>query len=249
MRKRVIMGDPHGRWGAVSHIYLTEKPDDVIILGDYFDSFDIHPIDQKMCYDNIINLKKMHEDKCGADSFILLIGNHDMHYLNDYNGQHSGYNFETVTIAGYRIERDICNKQLRYVYIDKLNRTIYSHAGVSMKWLEKWCDGKIENINNDMSYHAFEFTYRDNGDFFGSSVYNGPTWIRPEGLLKNPYKDELGVWNQVFGHTESLSPKRFACEDGGLFCIDCITRCYMVEMIDDDGKIISRELVDNKMFC
>lgn len=244
MRKRVIIGDPHGRWDAIAHIYETEQPDDVIILGDYFDSFDVHPIDQKECYENILALRKQHIES-GKGKFIMLIGNHDMHYLNDYIGQHSGYNFETAHFAGYRIERDIHNNTLMYVYIDNVNRTIYSHAGVSMKWLEHWCEGKIENINNEMSYHAFEFTYRDGGDFYGSSEYNGPTWIRPNGLMKNPYKDSDGVWNQVFGHTQSISPKEFTIDDSKLYCIDCIMQCYMVETLDDDNKIINRILVDN----
>ena len=56
MRKRIIIGDPHGRWGCVKQAYDNENPDEVIILGDYFDSFNIHPEDQRDCYDNIIQL-------------------------------------------------------------------------------------------------------------------------------------------------------------------------------------------------
>ena len=33
--KRIVIGDPHGRWGLVKQIYDKEQPDEVIILGDY----------------------------------------------------------------------------------------------------------------------------------------------------------------------------------------------------------------------
>ena len=39
--KRIVIGDPHGRWRSVKKIYDYEQPDEVIILGDYFDSFNI----------------------------------------------------------------------------------------------------------------------------------------------------------------------------------------------------------------
>ena len=34
--KRIVIGDPHGRWRSVKKIYDYEQPDEVIILGDYF---------------------------------------------------------------------------------------------------------------------------------------------------------------------------------------------------------------------
>lgn len=33
--KRIVIGDPHGRWRSVKKIYDYEQPDEVIILGDY----------------------------------------------------------------------------------------------------------------------------------------------------------------------------------------------------------------------
>ena len=61
--KRIIIGDPHGRWNVLKSIYNKEQPDEVIILGDYFDSFNINAYDQRDCYDNIIALRKEHLSK------------------------------------------------------------------------------------------------------------------------------------------------------------------------------------------
>ena len=80
--KRIIIGDPHGRWDPIKNIYDKEQPDEVIILGDYFDSFDIDAYTQRECYDKIIELRKEHL-KLNKGRFIMLIGNHDMHYMDE----------------------------------------------------------------------------------------------------------------------------------------------------------------------
>lgn len=254
MKRRLVVGDIHGRWGVFKDIYDKENPDEVIVIGDYFDSFNIQPLDQKICYENIVALQEKHNSE-KHNQFIMLIGNHDMHYLSDYMGQHSGYNRETESFAGYMIERDICTNKLIPAFLDKINHTIYSHAGVNNKWLKKWFDGNIIDFvygafdtyhYEKFKYHPFEFTYRDGGDWFGSSEYNGPTWIRPEGLLKDPYKDEYGVWDQIFGHTSSKEVKIYNIDNAHLYSIDCICHEYIIEEIDKNGKLINRNIVSNK---
>ena len=65
MIKRVIIGDPHGRWNSFKKIYDKEQPEEVIILGDYFDSFTIDAYEQRDNYENIVNLRKEHLDRYG----------------------------------------------------------------------------------------------------------------------------------------------------------------------------------------
>ena len=50
--KRIVIGDPHGRWGYIKQIYDKEQPDEVIILGDYFDSFDVDNVAWDEFYKN-----------------------------------------------------------------------------------------------------------------------------------------------------------------------------------------------------
>ena len=47
MIKRIIIGDPHGRWVSFKNIYDKEQPNEVIVLGDYFDSFNIDAYAQR----------------------------------------------------------------------------------------------------------------------------------------------------------------------------------------------------------
>ena len=57
MRKRVIIGDIHGRYEAVKLIYDKEQPDDVILLGDYVDTHDMISDDkQKDSLENLLTL-------------------------------------------------------------------------------------------------------------------------------------------------------------------------------------------------
>ena len=237
MKTRVVIGDPHGRWGFVKQIYDNVKPDEVIILGDYFDSFNIDAYTQRECYEN------------GKGDFVMLIGNHDFHYMDEKFGRCSGWNPLTCSQADYPLCRDWENGILKFVHIDYKNFTIYSHAGVSQKWFDSWCKNKeLEDINS-LPTKAFCFTFKEGGDYYGSSVYNSPLWIRPEGLMKSPFTDHSGgVWNQVFGHTEPNTPihwkQEFEDYTADFYGIDCIYKHYLIEYLDDNGKLLERKLGD-----
>ena len=98
MRKRVIVGDMHGMFGIVKDIYDLEQPDDFIILGDYFDSFTIAPNLQELAYKDLLELRRYHKS-LQKGKFIMLIGNHDLHYLPSHHEQCSGYNKDTAWFA------------------------------------------------------------------------------------------------------------------------------------------------------
>ena len=238
--KRIVIGDPHGRWGLVKQIYDKENPDEVIILGDYFDSFKIDVYTQRDGYENIVNLRKEHL-KMHKGRFVMLIGNHDMHYMDENFGRCSGWNPLSASVAEYPLCRDWDKEILQMIFVDEINKTIYSHAGVSMNWFTKWCMS-LGDINT-LDIPAFRFTYRDGGDEYGSSTYSSPLWIRPEGLKKSMYVDKDGiVWSQVFGHTEPDTPIHWKANEADFYGIDCIYKHYLIEYLDDDMKLIKREL-------
>jgi hypothetical protein len=240
--RRIIIGDPHGRWGFVKQIYDKEQPDEVIILGDYFDSFDIDVYTQRESYEHIIELRKEHLKKYHR-GFVMLIGNHDMHYMDEKFGRCSGWNALSASVAGYPLCRDWDREILQMCYIDEVNKTIYSHAGVSMNWFIKWCTS-LGNINT-LETKAFAFTYRDGGDAYGSSTYSSPLWLRPEGLQNSMYVDNDGVvWNQIFGHTQVDAPFHWKTNGADFYGIDCIWKHYLVEELDDNRKVTKRYLGD-----
>ena len=240
--KRIVIGDPHGRWNAVKNIYDKEQPDEVIILGDYFDSFNIDAYNQRECYDNIINLRKEHLSKYGR-GFYMLIGNHDMHYMDEAFGRCSGWNLLTNSQASYPLCRDWDAEILKMVFIDEVNKTVYSHAGVTMNWFQQWIKSNNLADINTIETKAFQFTYKNGGDYYGSSSWNSPLWVRPEGLKKSPYKDKDGiVWTQIFGHTQTNAPHHWINNEGEFYCIDCINEAYLVEILNDQNVLEKRVL-------
>ena len=87
--KRLVIGDIHGHWEGFKKIYDLENPDEVIMLGDYFDNF--HGSDDSIyeCYQNILDLRGEHLALKKGD-FKMLIGNHDFQY-NHWVEKCSGY--------------------------------------------------------------------------------------------------------------------------------------------------------------
>ena len=240
--KRIIIGDPHGRWNFVKQIYDKELPDEVVILGDYFDSFKIDVYTQRESHENIINLRKEHL-KMHNGRFIMLIGNHDFHYMDEKFGRCSGWNALSASVASYPLCRDWDAEILKFIFVDEINKTIYSHAGVSMNWFNSWIKSKSLGDINTIETKAFSFTFKDGGDYFGSSSYNSPLWIRPEGLKECPYKDKEGiVWSQVFGHTEPETPMHWKYNNAHFYGIDCIYKHYLIEELDNNGILINRYL-------
>ena len=240
MRKRLVLGDMHGMFGVIKDIYDLEQPDDVIIVGDYFDSFTISPELQKLAWLDLIELRKQHI-KSKKGKFIMLIGNHDIHYLTNFRGQYSGYNKDTAWFASDFVSKAIDDNILSFCFVDEINKTIYTHAGVTMTWFMKWCYPSLGNINT-IEYKAFEHV---GSDWFGNDKRNSPIWVRPEALSNDPYIDNNGItWSQVFGHTHVNAPFHWKINDADFYGIDCICKHYLVEDLDDNHKLIKRYLGD-----
>ena len=184
--KIAIITDIHGstHWRAV--MKMVDKFDKIIFLGDYFDAWINKWPEQMNNACNIIKFKKSYPGKVD-----LCWANHDTSYYLDERC--SGYQFD------YEIDiKEFFKKnknQLEVVYI--YDEWIFSHAGVSAKWMS--CAGikTVEEIN--MLFKENPNYFRWVGpDGFGNNPNEGPLWIRPESLITNAVKN----YNQVVGHTE-----------------------------------------------
>ena len=85
----------------------------------------------------------------------MLIGNHDMHYMDDNFGRCSGWNHLTCAQAEYPLCRDWDAEILKIIFVDEVNKTIYSHAGVSMNWFNFWIKSKSLGDINSIETSAF----------------------------------------------------------------------------------------------
>jgi 3',5'-cyclic AMP phosphodiesterase CpdA len=248
--KRIILGDPHGNYKTIEDIYNKEQPDMVIILGDYCDSF-IHGSPEILAsYKKMRKLQRKH----GVDTFITLLGNHDWHYINGLQ-KYSGWKRSTWNAMHDILDSDFNDHILPIVYVDDINKTIYAHAGLTKTWMSEWGVPEPKFVNEcnenglDFAHHSF--------DMYGDSKWQGPLWVRPGALLSDFYGDN--EWKQVVGHTRTRNGKPIVADircknayerqdEACLFVIDTLPFVYMRETLDDDGKLVSRELVNNVEF-
>lgn len=196
--KTIIIGDIHGL-NVWKDIITNEKPDKVVFVGDYFDSFDIGFTEQMFNFNELIELKKNSNFEV-----VLLIGNHDFHYLPNLNETYSGHQRQFHYIIQERLN-DIMEHLTMCHKIDDL---LITHAGISNKWFEYWVkkynmdiNKSIDVIVNDLfktNFKPFKFT---GWDPYGDSVESSPIWIRPKSLQQSNYDSFRKEYIQIVGHT------------------------------------------------
>lgn len=208
--KILVISDIHGRdnWINTTQKYINSV-DKVVFLGDYFDSFDIRPNVQIDNFNKIIEFKKQNLDKV-----VLLIGNHDYHYLGYTNSKYSGFSYFYKQDIYDALINNINLLQICYVN----GNVIFSHAGLSAYWL-KLAKIKYENLNElQDSVNRILIKKPEILDFgwlrptnkslttlhpnpYGDNIFQGPLWIRPKSLYSNDSVISNTV--QVVGHTHN----------------------------------------------
>ena len=232
----IIIPDIHGRtfWKEAIQKYPNSK---TIFLGDYLDPYPREGICQQMAFENfkeIIEFAKVN-DKC-----TLLLGNHDLHYMLDLDGDRKDE------------DREVCIKELFIKNLSlfslirslKINGKLYvfSHAPILDRWVRgtgmpsspelliSELNDKLQNLSDNEFYLEsnlnFISSYRGGFDHYGSPVWSD---IREIALDDNNILK--GIDYNIFGHThlvEAFITERFACLD--------TENAYL---LFQDGKIIS----------
>src|SRR5258706_1490958 len=193
--KIIALGDIHGRsfWRQIVNDQVFDK---LILIGDYFDSKeDISAENQMENFEAICNYKRTHPDE-----MILLIGNHDFHYLNIKNEKYSGYQPDYAKAISALLNRSIKEELLQMSFLDKT--ILFTHAGVTKTWGRE-NDINIPDIQNDITQlftnHPERFGYLQSTRRVEHQVPDGisPIWVRPEHLIP----DKIDGYIQVVGHT------------------------------------------------
>jgi UDP-2,3-diacylglucosamine pyrophosphatase LpxH len=228
--KTVILGDTHGRphW---KQIVASESPDRVIFIGDYFDSFDNTAVEQMHNFKEIIDWKQS-----GQSEVIMLIGNHDYHYMRGVSQYYSGYQSGARPAIEQLLDDNKQHMQVAY----GMNGFIFSHAGVSSDWLQiHGYDNEsnlIDWINDMWKYkpNVFGFAGRDP---YGDSTISSPIWIRPYSLQKANRDTLRDQFIQVVGHTTQGKIDTEGKSTGG--------RYYYIDTLGTSGEymIIENETI------
>ena len=199
--KTIVIGDIHGRtiW---KDIVLKEQnsSDKIVFIGDYFDTHeDISQEQQINNFRDLIQFKADNDNKV-----ILLLGNHDFHYLENAKEQYSGYTSKYANIITVVLETALAADlvQICYVY----DKYIFTHAGISKTWVNSVLGSNkpdlstLEQSMNSLFKEAkspFRFTPGEDYNPYGDEITQTPIWIGPKSLLSDILDDCI----QVVGHT------------------------------------------------
>ena len=230
--KLVVIGDIHGRdiWKQI--IAKEQDADEFVFVGDYFDSFRIKGPDQINNFLDIIEFKKQ-----SKVPVILLIGNHDYHYINS-SETYSGFQHGASSAINFLLYEN--RKHLQMCY--QMGDFLFTHAGVSYDWLKinKWegWESVEEKVNDLWEYtpNAFAFAGRDP---YGDSTISSPIWIRPHSLQKANRDTLRDQFIQVVGHTTQGKIDTEGKSTGG--------RYYYIDTLGTSGEymILEQTSMDN----
>lgn len=238
MTKTIVIGDLHGRdiWRNI-----VEKEKDAtkfIFMGDYWDSFDVPFVEQVENWTNLVTFKASNPDKV-----VLLIGNHDFHYMWFAKEQYSGYqHIHEMVIRDYLKQASNLGLMQTAYQQDKY---LFTHAGVTKTWFEnskiplisrnEKNEIQVDSIANGINYiwedhpEAFRFTPSTGLDNTGDSTTQSPIWVRPRALQD----DMIEGFTQVVGHTHTPSIVHFQAGDRHLILTDTFDHCKEYLSIED----------------
>ena len=221
----LIIPDVHGRafWEKPVHENLGKEH--ILFLGDYLDPYGYEGIPSGEVFprfEAILALKKEH-----PDSVTLLLGNHDLHYVDRrlqgsrYDHLHGARNqkafLENADLFQIAYETEVAGKNY-----------LFTHAGVLQGWLlaHRYLLGTIQAHEVGTQLNAFwrDETLRPNllkalGDIphsrGGDSPYGSPVWADVDDWQDATF--ELPGLYQIFGHSQQLTGpiivRHFACLD------------------------------------
>ena len=209
----IIIPDVHGRtfWRQAVNDYLGKEH--ILFLGDYLDPYAYEGIKSAGAYKvfhEIIGLKKDN-----PDDITLLLGNHDLHYLNsDMEGGRMDYTRRE------RIIKDITDNAnlFRIAELATIGgkKYLFTHAGVKKEWIQGhqetlgnpnpveiadrlntlWLDlsqrPKLLNMLADVPYSRW-----------GNSPYGSPVWNDVSDMFDT--EEDFPELVQVFGHSQQMS--------------------------------------------
>jgi len=223
----IALGDTHGRmhWKNIIQRFTFDK---LVFAGDYFDSReDISAEDQLNNFIEILAYKKRHPDKV-----VLLLGNHDFHYLADADVPYGGYQEEHAESFHKFLQPAVDKAWIQVAW--QWENLLFSHAGVTNTWCQNYdieTDNLVDTLQSLFKEDplAFDLVLLPASDPKGDNVYQSPMWVRPQSLIKDGLKEYL----HIVGHTQT---QRIFKSENCIF-IDALNSEGGQFLVWDDGKI------------
>jgi predicted phosphodiesterase len=218
--KIVAIGDLHGKdcWKNLDF----NSYDKVIFLGDYVDTISIPESNVVNNLEAILSCADTYPDKV-----MLLLGNHDIQYLEYPKYRCNGFNSNTQPI----LTRLFSDNRDKFKIAFLTQNTLFTHAGLSNGYFHEIFNmsssefqqtgndlaQELNAINNDpvQQLKLHQVGYRRGG----LHKFGGVTWAD----LSETMADCLEGFHQVIGHTKKESiVKHSINEKTSITCIDVL---------------------------
>ena len=223
MSKILIVPDVHGRtfWHKAEE--MINDVDKVVFLGDYLDPYSEEGITFDQALEEFHKILKFKETY--SDKVVLLLGNHDMHYLN--------LRFMDCS----RLNRAM-RSELHLLYQDNLdkfaliynleNKWLFSHAGIYQAWMNKYELTLDDLLDVTKFLREHWLTLEDLSYYRGGYNYTGScVWADIRESLRHPMLPNI---RHIVGHTQ-LSENPYTTDN--VVCVD-VRRCFILDTETND---------------
>lgn len=243
--KTLIIPDIHQDIGWAKRILWEEEDrcDNVVFLGDYFDTFKDPDNVKIYSIKNTCLWLNETKERLG-DRAVWLIGNHDVSYMSVYKkGDFSPQNNTFYYCSGWtKSKASEINKNLREDFFSDLELCVQvgdyiaSHAGFNDLHLSphlgvldniKAIHQKWENEKHSFKHEAFHWIWDVGPCRNGNDRVGSPVW-----LDWNHEFADIEEIKQIVGHTSSYEGAR-SC--GLNWCLDGMQSCYGV--VNEQGEL------------
>ena len=141
--KILIFPDIHGRtFWYDAFINNINDVDMCVFLGDYTDPYSHEGIANDMALENlrnIVSVTAQYKDKC-----IMLLGNHDLHYINQMFYDYAcGSRYSNLYARRYGEELNKLNFTYAHVIHTSDRDLLFTHAGINKSWYIRHCDSEL----------------------------------------------------------------------------------------------------------
>lgn len=234
----LIVPDVHGRTFWEAPVMEALGKEHIVFLGDYLDPYPYEGISEAeafLRFGGLIALKKEH-----PDDITLLLGNHDLHYL-DGNLLGGRYDF----LHGARNRKAFTDRadlfQIAYETQVAGRKYLLTHAGVKWGWIiynrETLGIKRPEDVAPTLNAMWWDEARRKQllATFAdiphsrgGRHLYGSPVWNDLEDM--DDSFEELDGYYQIFGHSQQ---KEYPVIGDNFACLDCREAFALTE----EGKI------------
>lgn len=218
----IIIPDVHGRDFWRWTVAQRKEDDTIVFLGDYLDPYEDEWIYWSDAYKGLLDVIALKQEN--PEKVVLLLGNHDLHYLFP-SLRGSRYNeYQAEKIRKTFLDNLDCFQMAVECEIDG-QRFLFTHAGVNKAWVEKYTDllGSVDKVNAEtFNSLMFKETFVEAlGDVSslrrGSDRAGSMVWADVEEFEWSEAR--LPDVIQVFGHTLQDNGPRVI--GNSMYCLDC----------------------------